>query len=92
MNFNKQTELEKVYERIKSIEFELEDRFVTVDDDLSTVNMGDLCMNEDLEMFNIGDMKILNAGMTGSTVYKVLAIKLKQEAKLTANKFDISDL
>lgn len=59
-----------------TIEFELEDRFVTVDDDLSTVNMGDLCMGEDFEMFNVTDMIQVNEKLSG-TVYKVLAINLK---------------
>lgn len=58
------------------IEFELEDKYVTVDDDLNTINVGDLCMTEDLEMFHVSDMKLLNAKMSG-TLYKVLSITQK---------------
>jgi len=58
------------------IEFELEDKYVTVNDDFDEITVGDLCMNEDLKMFHVSDMKLLNAKMSG-TLYKVLSITQK---------------
>jgi hypothetical protein len=58
------------------IEFELEDKYVTVNDDFNEITVGDLCMNEELEMFHVSDMKLLNAKMSG-TLYKVLNIAQK---------------
>jgi hypothetical protein len=58
------------------IEFELEDKYVTVNDDFNEITAGDLCMNEDLVMFHVSDMKLLNAKMSGN-LYKVLNISQK---------------
>ena len=58
------------------IEFELEDKYVTVNDDFNEITVGDLCMNEGFVMFHVSDMKLLNAKMS-STLYKVLSITQK---------------
>ncbi len=62
------------------LEFELEDMFITADDDINQVQVGDLCMDEDFQMFNVGDMKLLHVKMTegpDTKFYKVLEVKKK---------------
>lgn len=59
------------------LEFELEDTFVTVDDNLTGLQVGDLVIDGKLDMFEADEILVNNHADFPVEVYKIINIKQK---------------